>query len=235
LSNFAVIVAAGKGERMGLPEKVLFPICGEPALIHSIRAALAAGSIIGVVIVAGTHTLAAIEVLVSAIGTSKSVSVVEGGARRQDSVLAGVQAVHELGATYVAVHDGARPLVRPELFDSTIDAAMEFGGAIAAVPVADSLKRVENELVAASVSRDQLWAAQTPQSFEVTRLLEAFAEAARLKLDVTDESGLFEALGWPVRIVMGDPENMKLTRASDIPILEALFHARRTGSTTTQP
>ncbi|CAN5385745.1 hypothetical protein BH09CHL1_BH09CHL1_35840 [soil metagenome] len=104
---------------------------------------------------------------------------------------------------------------------------------MAAVPVADSLKRVENDLVAASVSRDQLWAAQTPQSFDVQKLLEAFAEAERLQLDVTDESGLFDALGWPVRIVMGDPENMKLTRASDIPILEALFHARQTGSIAT--
>lgn len=226
MSNIAVIVAAGKGERMGLPEKVLSAIAGEPVLIHSLRAALESKAVDGAVIVAGTHTLLAIEVLVAALSTSKPVRVVEGGTRRQDSVLAGVRAARALGATYVAVHDGARPLVRPNLFDATLAAAQAVGGAIAAVPVSDSLKRVEGELVSASVSRDQLWAAQTPQAFEAEKLLRAFAEADLRQLDVTDESGLFEALGWPVGIVMGDPENMKLTRASDIPILEALFKAR---------
>lgn len=216
---------------MGLPGKVLMPIAGEPALMHSLRAALESRSIGGIVIVGGTHTQVAIETLIAGIDVSKPVRVVAGGPRRQDSVLAGVRAAHELEATYVAVHDGARPLVRPELFDATIDAAKEFGGAIAAVPVTDSLKRVANDLVVTSVSREQLWAAQTPQSFKVARLLEAFAEADQRTLHVTDESGLFEALGWPVRIVMGDPENMKLTRTSDIPILEALFYAR-TGSIT---
>ncbi|CAN5385689.1 hypothetical protein BH09CHL1_BH09CHL1_35830 [soil metagenome] len=127
MSNFAVIVAAGKGERIGLPEKVLLPIAGEPALIHSLRAALASRSITGVVIVAGVHTRSSIEGLVSTIEASKPVRVVEGGARRQDSVLVGVETARELGATHVAVHDGARPLVRSGLFDATIEAAIEFG------------------------------------------------------------------------------------------------------------
>lgn len=234
MTNVAVIVAAGRGERMGLPEKVLLPIAGVPVLVHSLRAALASPAVAAVVIVAGQHTQGPIEALIADEIADKPVRVVGGGARRQDSVLAGIQAARELGATIVAVHDGARPLVRSKLFDSTIAAAKERGGAIVAVPVADSLKRVEGDLVAASVSRDQLWAAQTPQTFEVERLLEAFAEAERRQLDVTDESGLFEALGWPVIIVQGDSENMKLTRSSDIPILEALFQARNAGSTTTR-
>jgi 2-C-methyl-D-erythritol 4-phosphate cytidylyltransferase len=234
MTNVAVIVAAGRGERMGLPEKVLLPIAGTPVIVHSLQAALASPVIDAAVIVAGAHTRDAIETLTRALVTSKPVRVVIGGARRQDSVLAGIRAAGELGATFVAVHDGARPLVPTALFDATIEAAREQGGAIAAVPVADSLKRVEGDTVAASVPRDHLWAAQTPQSFAVDRLLAAFAEAERRGLDVTDESGLFEALGWPVLVVEGDPGNLKLTRASDIPMLEALYQARNAGSSTTR-
>jgi 2-C-methyl-D-erythritol 4-phosphate cytidylyltransferase len=233
MTNVAVIVAAGRGERMGLPDKVLLPIAGTPVIVHSLCAALASPAVNAAVIVAGAHTLDAIEALVPTLVAGKPIQVVTGGARRQDSVLAGIRAATGMGAMIVAVHDGARPLVPSALFDATIEAAREQGGAIAAVPVADSLKRVEHGVVAASVSRDYLWAAQTPQSFAVDRLLEAFEEADRRLLDVTDESGLFEALGWPVGIVEGDPSNMKLTRASDIPMLEALYHARNTGSITT--
>lgn len=228
--NVAVIVAAGHGERMGIPDKVLLPIAGTPVIAHSLRAALASPAIDAVVIVAGPHTRAPIEALAAPLALDKPIETVMGGARRQDSVLAGVRRAHALGATMVAVHDGARPLVRPELFAATVDAAREQGGAIAAVPVTDSLKRVAGNAVVASISREQLWAAQTPQTFAIDRLLEAFSEAERRRLDVTDEAGLFEALGWPVSIVQGDPENMKLTRASDIPILEALFQARNAGS-----
>lgn len=232
MSNIAVIVAAGKGERMGLPDKVLLHIAGEPALAHCLRAALASNAVAGAVIVAGAHTLSDIQDLVAQLSFNKPVSVVAGGARRQDSVLTGVRAARVLGATYVAVHDGARPLVRAELFDATLAAAMESGGAIAAVPISDSLKRVDGGLVTASIPRERLWAAQTPQAFDAEQLLGAFAEAERRTMTVTDESGLFEALGWPVRVVEGDLENMKLTRASDIPILEALFQARNAGSIT---
>ena len=230
MTNVVVIVAAGRGERMGLPEKVLLPVAGTPVIVHSLRAALASPAISAAVIVAGAHTREPIELLVQQEMQDKPIRIVLGGARRQDSVLAGIRAASDLGSTIVAVHDGARPLVRPALFDATIEVARERGGAIAAVPVTDSLKRVEDGAVAASISRDQLWAAQTPQTFEVHRLLEAFEEAERRNLDVTDESGLFEALGWPVGIVQGDPENLKLTRASDIPILEALIQARNAGS-----
>lgn len=234
MTNVAVIVAAGRGERIGLPEKVLLPVAGTPVIAYSLRAALASPAIDAAVIVAGLHTREPIEILVEQEMQSKPIKIVLGGSRRQDSVLAGIRAACDLGATFVAVHDAARPLVRSVLFDATIEAAREQGGAIAAVPVTDSLKRVERGAVAASVSRDQLWAAQTPQAFSVERLLAAFDEAERRQLDVTDESGLFEALGWPVSVVQGNPENMKLTRASDIPMLEALFQARNAGSNTSR-
>jgi 2-C-methyl-D-erythritol 4-phosphate cytidylyltransferase len=225
VTAIAVIVAAGKGERLGLPDKVLLPIAGEPALLRSVKAALAAESISSAVVVAGSHTMDAIKALLDAHELPKPVSVVVGGARRQDSVLIGVRLARVLGGDVVAVHDGARPLARPQLFDETIATARVWGGAIAAVPIADSLKRVEFDRVVTSVSRDHLWAAQTPQSFQTDKLLAAFDVAEQRGINVTDEAGLFEELGWSVHVVMGSAENLKLTRAADIPLLEALVSA----------
>jgi 2-C-methyl-D-erythritol 4-phosphate cytidylyltransferase len=94
------------------------------------------------------------------------------------------------------------------------------------VPVVDTIKRVREGLIVETVPRDDLWAAQTPQAFRIDRLLAAFAEADRRGLTVTDEAGLFEALGWPVAVVPGDPMNLKLTYRGDISLLEALAASR---------
>jgi len=221
-----VIVAAGRGERMGLPDKVLLPINGEPAIALSLRAADAARRVEQIVVVAGAHSGKQIADIASGLTLATPIRVVEGGARRQDSVLAGVLAARALGVTSVAVHDGARPLVLAALFDQTLDAAEECGAAIAAVPVVDTVKRVRNGRVLETVPRDELWAAQTPQAFMIDRLLKAFDEAARQELTVTDEASLFEALGWPVAVVPGDAMNLKLTYPGDLPLLEALARSR---------
>jgi 2-C-methyl-D-erythritol 4-phosphate cytidylyltransferase len=226
MSRAAVIVAAGRGERMGMPDKVLLPINGEPAIRFSLRAADAAARIDQIVVVSGAHCREQIAGIVQGMGLRRPVLVVEGGARRQDSVLNGVVAARSLGASCVAIHDGARPLVPAALFDATLDAAERQGAAIAAVPVVDTLKRVRERLVVETVPRDELWAAQTPQAFMVDRLLDAFQEAKRRGLTVTDEAGLFEALGWPVAIVPGDPINLKLTYPGDLPLIEALARSR---------
>ena len=228
MSRAAVIVAAGRGERMGLPDKVLLPINGEPALALSVRAADAAPRVGQIVIVAGAHSREQIIDLTAGMGLSTPWRVVEGGARRQDSVLAGVIAARSLGATSVAVHDGARPLVPASLFDETLDEAERSGSgaAIAAVPVVDTIKRVREGRVVETVPREELWAAQTPQAFLIDVLLDAFNEANHRDLTVTDEAGLFEALGWPVAVVPGDPMNLKLTYPGDLPLLEALVRSR---------
>jgi 2-C-methyl-D-erythritol 4-phosphate cytidylyltransferase len=226
MSRAAVIVAAGRGERMGLPDKVLLSINGEPVIQLSLRAADAASRVEQIVVVAGAHCREQIAGIVERLKLATPVTVVEGGARRQDSVLSGVVAARSLGASVVAVHDGARPLVPPALFDQTLDAAERSGAAIAAVPVVDTIKRVHDGQVVETVPRDELCAAQTPQAFVIDRLLAAFAEADRLGLTVTDEAGLFEALAWPVVVVPGDPMNLKLTYPGDITLLEALATSR---------
>lgn len=214
----AVIVAAGRGERFGLPTKVLLPIAGRPALAY-ILDAVDAAAISEIVLVVGAHTRAAVASLLAGGGWSTPIAVIEGGTERHDSVAAGLAAVSP-GIEYVAIHDGARPFAPPLLFDQCLTAAVEHGAAIAAVPVTDTLKRVRDDLVEATVDRAGLWAAQTPQVFRRATLLAAMA--APHDPAVTDEARLFEALGLPVTVVPGSPTNLKLTHPGDLRLAEGI-------------
>ena len=220
----AVVVAAGRGERLGAPEKVLLPLAGWPTLAWSLRALEQAGTIGSVVVVAGSHTLDAVGRLVRDDGFAKVQVIVAGGERRQDSVAAGLAALPE-GVEIVVVHDGARPLAEPELFDRCAAAAAERGAVIAATPVADTLKRVaEDGAITGTVDRAGLWAAQTPQAFRLETLRRALAASSGET--VTDEAGLCEAAGMPVSVIPSSPANLKVTRAEDISVADALLRNR---------
>jgi len=218
----AVLVAAGRGERLGLPEKVLLPLAGQPMIAHALTALEQAVSINDVVLVVGTHTREAIAALVAAGPWRKIRAIVDGGPRRQDSVALGVAATPE-SAEVVVVHDAARPLSPAALFDRCVAAAAATGAAIAAIPVADTLKRVADDRITSTVSREGLWAAQTPQAFHRRLLLDAMARAG--ERTVTDEAALCEALAIPVAVVPGSPRNLKITRPADLPLAEALLRA----------
>ena len=226
MTRAAIIVAAGRGERMGIPAKILATLDGQPAISYSLRAA-AASNVDAIVLVAGHHTEDKLRQIIAELDTDLPVDVVLGGERRQDSVLAGLRTAHALGATFVAVHDGARPLVSPWLFDQTLDAAEIHGAAIAATPIVDTIKLVQDGMIEQTVPREGLWAAQTPQAFAVRALFDAFEQAELRGLTVTDEAALFEALDWPVAIVPGDRANIKLTHAEDLELLDALVRSRR--------
>src|SRR5919112_6813918 len=160
----AVVVAAGRGERLGAPQKVLLPLAGRPMLAWSLAALERAETLGPIVVVAGSHTVDAIGQLVRDEGFAKVQAIVVGGERRQDSVGAGLAALPD-GIEIVVIHDGARPLAESELFDRCVAAAVEMGAAIAATPVADTLKRVAEGAITGTVDRTGLWAAQTPQAF----------------------------------------------------------------------
>src|SRR5215218_794858 len=151
----AVVVAAGRGERLGAPEKVLLPLAGRAMLAWSLRALERAETVGSVVVVAGSHTLEAVGRLIHDENLPKVQAIVAGGARRQDSVSAGLVALPE-GIEIVLVHDGARPLAEPELFDRCAAAAAESGAAIAATPVGDTLKRVKEGNIAGTIDRTGL-------------------------------------------------------------------------------
>jgi 2-C-methyl-D-erythritol 4-phosphate cytidylyltransferase/2-C-methyl-D-erythritol 2,4-cyclodiphosphate synthase len=219
----AVVVAAGRGARVGVPEKVLLPLAGSPMIAWTLRALERAERVGSVVVVAGAHTREAIARLVRDEGFAKVCAVVVGEERRQDSVAAGLAALPE-GIEVIVVHDGARPMAEAELFDRCVRAAAETGAAIAATPIADTLKRAADGLITGTVEREGVWAAQTPQAFRLSVLREAMA--AHAGETVTDEALLCEAAGLPVRIVPASPANLKVTRPEDIAVAEALLRAR---------
>ena len=217
----AIVVAAGRGQRLGLPDKVLLPLAGRPMLAHVLDALQSAEAIRAVILVVGEHTRAATELLLAGGSWPKVEAVVAGGDRRQDSVAAGVAAV-PAWAEVVVVHDAARPLAPPALFDRCVAAAAATGAAIAAAPVADTLKRVSAGRVVTTVDRDGLWSAQTPQAFRRVLLLDALDLCRGPEL-FTDEAGLCETLGLPVAIVPSTAANLKVTHREDIAIAEALL------------
>ncbi len=217
-----VIVAAGRGTRAGAADKVFLPLAGRPILAHVLDAVSQTQCVQGVVLVMGEHTREAAERLAQTNAWPMSLSIVNGGARRQDSVTAGVAAV-PAEATVVLIHDGARPLVEPALFDRCAAAAVDVGAAIAAVPVSDTLKRVESARVVGTVARESLWAAQTPQAFRRDLLVAALASPLAQSHTFTDEAGLFEALGLPVAVVQGSMRNLKVTHPDDLQLAAALL------------
>ncbi|MBW3631947.1 MAG: 2-C-methyl-D-erythritol 4-phosphate cytidylyltransferase, partial [Chloroflexi bacterium] len=219
----AVVVAAGRGERLGAPEKVLLPLAGRPMLAWSLLALEQAGAIGSVIVVAGSHTQEAIRRLIDDEGFGKVQAVVAGGERRQDSVAAGLAAL-KMGIEIVVIHDGARPLAEPDLFDRCAQSAAANGAAIAATPVADTLKRVDASLITGTVDRAGLWAAQTPQAFRLEALLRALVSNSGET--VTDEARLCEAAGVPVAVVPASPANLKVTHPEDIAVADALLRAR---------
>ncbi|MFN8660962.1 MAG: 2-C-methyl-D-erythritol 4-phosphate cytidylyltransferase [Thermomicrobiales bacterium] len=221
----AVVVAAGRGQRLAAPEKVLMPLAGQPMLAWSLEAIAATPQIGSVIVVAGEHTIAPIQRLVQERKFAKVTAVVPGGERRQDSVAAGLAAL-PAQTDVVLIHDGARPLADADLFRRCAEAAATTGAVIAAMPVADTLKRVTDldRVITGTVDRSSLWAAQTPQAFRLDILQRAFASNAGA--DVTDEALLCEAAGIPVQVVPSSSANLKVTHPEDIAVADALLRAR---------
>jgi 2-C-methyl-D-erythritol 2,4-cyclodiphosphate synthase/2-C-methyl-D-erythritol 4-phosphate cytidylyltransferase len=216
----AIVVAAGKGERMGGGVKKQFrPLKGRPVLHWALAAIEAAPSIEEIVVVTGASDVAAVAADVKG-KFSKVTRVVAGGETRQESVARGLEALGP-GTRWVVVHDGARPLVEPALVERVLAAAKESGAATAAVKVKDTIKLVDQYgQVERTLERSRLWAVQTPQAFS-RELLER-AHAWGKGKQVTDDCGLVEAMGHPVTVVEGSERNLKLTTQEDLAILEAL-------------
>jgi 2-C-methyl-D-erythritol 4-phosphate cytidylyltransferase len=222
METLAILVAAGRGERMGADRpKAFLDLAGRPLLVRSAEAFEGSASVDGIVAVvpAGCEELA--RALLG--GLRKLSAVVPGGARRQDSVLAGLRAAPPAFAGVVLVHDAARPFVSSELIDSVARAAREHGAALPLAPVIDTVKRVSGNEVLETLDRDELRAAQTPQGFRHGVLLRAYEAAYREGVTVTDEAAAVERLGQRVVAVAGAETNRKLTTPLDWAWAEALL------------
>lgn len=220
-----VIVAAGRGERYGHPAKILELVGGRPVLEWSIVAAIEALCVRDVIVVTGEHTEQTIAKLVHASPWPKPVAMVRGGVRRQDSVVAGIEAVPS-DREVVLIHDAARPLVESTLFDTCARAARTFGAAIAAIPVTDTLKFAADNVIDQTVSRNGLWAAQTPQGFRLDAIRAAIEHGRTSSLEFTDDASMVEATGGAVQIVPGSRCNLKVTYPEDLELVDILLAKR---------
>jgi 2-C-methyl-D-erythritol 4-phosphate cytidylyltransferase len=221
MSVVALLLAAGRGERLGheLP-KAFVPLAGRPLLLHALEALAAAPEVEAVIPVVAAAELPRLQVLLAEWGPQPKLAAgVAGGAERQDSVRAGMQALPQQ-ASLVAVHDAARALLRPAAVSRVVAAARRSGAAILAVPVRDTIKRVAAGRILATPARAECWAAQTPQVFRTEILREALAKAAAERYLGTDDAELVERLGVPVEVVEGDADNLKLTHPEDLVMAE---------------
>jgi len=215
--NFAIIVAAGKSERMGPDiDKAFLSLGTRPVVAYSLVAFEKCPDVDSVILVVRKDKLEAARAMVQMYGCAKVKRVVAGGARRQDSVVNGLEHV-PADAKIVVVHDGARPCLTPDLITETVNSAKRFGSGIAACKVTDTIKEVARGLtVSKTVDRTRLWAVQTPQAFERESLVKAFEVVRKKRLVVTDESSAVEMVCKDVRIVPAPWTNMKITTPNDL-------------------
>jgi 2-C-methyl-D-erythritol 4-phosphate cytidylyltransferase len=220
-----IIVAAGSSERMGF-DKLLALLGDKPVLAHTIEAFERTESVREIILVARAERVEEFAELVRQSDFKKVRHVIAGGKKRQDSVQAGLEKV-ETGAAFIAVHDGARPLVMPEQIERVLSLAREHGAAALAEPVTDTLKRAdENQFVTGGVPRESLYAMQTPQIFARALLNQAYAAVAANDISITDEVSAVEHLGEKVRLVPNDEWNIKITYPRDLLLAQTAL-ARR--------
>jgi 2-C-methyl-D-erythritol 4-phosphate cytidylyltransferase len=219
----AIVVAAGSSTRAGC-DKLFAQIGGRPVIQYALDAFEQTPCVDEMIVVCRADMTDAIQSLFT--NGTKLRAIISGGERRQDSVAAGLDAVSP-SAEFVAVHDGARPLITPGEIERVFSAAQKHGAAALAAPVTDTLKIVDTEqFVGGSVERGQIFAMQTPQIFRRKLLIDAFDRVASKSLDVTDEVSAVQLLGAKVAIMPARDHNMKITFASDLALAEFVLRHR---------
>ncbi len=220
----AIIVAAGKGTRMGPGiDKLFLEISGCPVVGHTWRRFDEASCIDELIVVLRSGLQSTFEQLKQKLAFNKSCKFVEGGKERQDSVWNGLAAVSSK-TTMVAIHDAARPCTSQRAIQATLQAATECGAAVAAQPVTDTVKESsDGKLVLRTLDRTRLWTVQTPQCFRLEIIKKALAEVRRRQVLVTDDAAACELLGQPVRLVACTEPNPKVTRPEDLPVVASIL------------
>lgn len=212
----AIVVAAGSSSRMQGVNKLFEELDGIPVLAHTLMAVNACEFVDEIIVATRADDVGRVAALMSSYGIRKISRIIPGGASRGESVTLALRECSR-DAELVAVHDGARPLITPELFERAIRCAMRTRACVVAVPVKDTIKQVTPEgIVAQTLPRETLYAVQTPQVFETVLLKAAYEKAAEDNLSYTDDASVVEALGKHVYICEGDYMNIKITEPSDL-------------------
>ena len=222
-----LIPAAGMGKRMGSDRnKLLLTLLQKPLLAWTLSAAEASRQISWIGIIGQPYDFADFKAILAELAPTKPVELIAGGETRQESVDNGLQSLPS-SAERVLIHDGARCLATPELFDRCGEELLTCSGLIAAIPVKDTIKIVdETNLIKDTPDRRYLWAAQTPQGFEVKLLQECHEKGRKFGWKVTDDAALFERCHLPVKIVDGEETNLKITTPIDLAIAEFILRQR---------
>ncbi|MBP7416611.1 MAG: 2-C-methyl-D-erythritol 4-phosphate cytidylyltransferase [Pyrinomonadaceae bacterium] len=222
--NTAIIVAAGSGSRFGSAIPKQFAVlCGKPVIIHTIERFEACDAIDEIVLVLSESGIEQFQISNFRSEIKKLKKIVSGGASRTESVRNGLDAV-DPSTEFVAVHDGARPLVTSREIARTVEKALESGAACLVAEVTDTIKKIDNGHIAGTVDRNSLRRALTPQAFRYDLLKRAF-EGADLNDSVTDECYLVEKLGIKISIVEGSSRNIKITKPDDLLFAESVITA----------
>lgn len=222
-----LIPAAGTGKRMGGDRnKLLLSLLGRPLLAWTLLAAEASREISWIGIMGQPADFGDFRAIIADLALKNPVALIEGGQTRQESVYNGLRSLPE-NAERVLIHDGARCLITPELFDRCAAALWDCQGLIAAIPVKDTIKVVDEAgFIKDTPDRSCLWAAQTPQGFEVGLLKQCHEKGRELGWEVTDDAALFEKCQLPVQIVLGEETNLKVTTPVDLAIAEFILKQR---------
>lgn len=221
----AIVPAAGCGIRMGLPSpKQFYELEGVPILVYTLRIFQKVDAIGNIIAVVPAESCSRVEDLVRQHKLNKVTGIVAGGRERQDSVLAGLEAL-PAGVELVLVHDGVRPFVPVAVIENCLREAEKSGAAMTAIPVKDTLKSVsDSKVIDRTISRAGVWQAQTPQAATKKLLEEAYRLAAEKKdFSATDEAGLLELMGHPVKVVEGSERNIKITSPEDLILARAIL------------
>ncbi|MGC9942462.1 MAG: 2-C-methyl-D-erythritol 4-phosphate cytidylyltransferase [Verrucomicrobiota bacterium] len=222
----AIIVAAGKGTRMGAQvDKLWLEVTGRPIIAHTWKKFNDAAAVDEIILVVRDGMQPYFAELAEQLRFQKKFQLVAGGVERQDSVWNGLEAVSP-GTQIVAIQDAARPCTSEELIVATITAARETGAAVAAQPVTDTIKETSDGMVISrTLDRAKLWSVQTPQTFKLEVIRQAIALARQKGLILTDDTAACELIGQPVRLVKSTLPNPKVTVPADLPFVGLLLQS----------
>lgn len=217
----AVILAAGSSTRMGTDKSVL-TLDGIPVIIRAVQAFEKYDLVDEIIVVTKEESVPMIADLCAQYALKKVRRVMAGGATRAESSLIGVTAVDKK-AEYIAIHDGARPLITQKVITDALYAARDYHAAVPVIPSTDTLRMVENGFIGGDVDRDSVIRIQTPQIFDADLIKGALTYAVDKNVTVTDDSSAVRLTGFKIKTVEGDVNNIKLTTPEDVPVAEAIL------------
>ncbi|MEC2075537.1 2-C-methyl-D-erythritol 4-phosphate cytidylyltransferase [Metabacillus fastidiosus] len=223
--NYEVIIpAAGQGKRMNAGKnKQFIELDGIPVIVHTLLVFQNHLHCSNIILVINERERSIFMDLIEEYHLNKVTKLVAGGSERQESVYNGLKAVKN---EIILIHDGARPFIKPSKIEELVKAAKEKGAALVAVPVKDTIKRVENNTVIETVERSTLWSVQTPQAFQLPLIMNAHKDAEENSFFGTDDASLVERMGQSVAVIYGDYTNIKLTTPDDLIVAKAILEGK---------